>query len=218
MAGEEGSAAGRRAQFQGVLQQRDEDDSPRLKAQSSVDATDEQEPFMGVKMRRRSSMYRHYKGDYLDVSSNDRIQKLLMKQGDREVLFAENLVKVTRRRKLLRRLLLITDVAVYILETQFYNLKRRISLQSINKVCLSEQSDNFFAIIIPSEYDTLLASTRKNEIVTVLVEASKKLSESGEPMEVQFADKFEYYLDSEHIREVITEQVTGGVKTIFVDT
>lgn len=110
--------------------------------------------------------------------------------GDREVLFAENLVKVTRKRRLVRRILLITDMAVYILDTQFYNLKRRIPIQSIAKVCLSEQSDNFFAILVPSEYDTLLASTRKSEIVTVLVEASKKASAPEEPLEVQFADKY----------------------------
>lgn len=81
MAAGEGTAA-RRARFQETEQQRDEDEHPgMLKPQSSLSSTDEQEPFMGMKMRRRSSMYRPYKGDYLDVASNDRIKKLLSKQG-----------------------------------------------------------------------------------------------------------------------------------------
>jgi hypothetical protein len=108
------------------------------------------------------------------------------------VLFAENMVKVTRRRRLVRRILLITDVAVYLIEPQFFNVKRRIPITSIAKLCLSEQSDNFFAVIVPSEYDTLLASTRKSEIVTVLVEASKKAlaSQTEESLEVDFANKY----------------------------
>lgn len=109
--------------------------------------------------------------------------------GDRPALFAENVLKVTRRGKLDRRILLITEVALYTLDTQFFRLKRRVPLGSISKVCLSECTDNFFAIIIPQEYDTLFASARKTEIVTVLVEAHKKLNPNAEPLEVVFQNK-----------------------------
>ncbi|KAG6557457.1 hypothetical protein Mapa_000730 [Marchantia paleacea] len=242
-----------------------------IKAHSGA-STDEQEPFMGMKVRRRSSMYRLFKGDYIDAENNDQIRKLLTKQGlellfgvhsfcelynkkvlslsytyilkralgetirtrrncrscihvlrecvyssDRQVVYAENVVKLNRKGKVARRILLITDVALYTLDTQFYSLKRRIPLASIGKLCLSECSDNFFAVIVPSEYDTLFASARKTEIVTVLVDAVKKLSSQGETLPVEFSNKFEYYLDSEHVREVITEPVEGGVKTRFVD-
>lgn len=39
------------------------------------------EPFMGVKVRRRSSMFRNFSADYIDVPSNPSLMKLLQKQG-----------------------------------------------------------------------------------------------------------------------------------------
>lgn len=72
---------------------------------------------------------------------------------------------------------MITGSAIYLVDPDADVLKRRIMLASIDKICLSKLSDNFFAVIVPSEYDCLMASTRKTEIVTVLVEASKIRSE-----------------------------------------
>lgn len=86
-----------------------------------------------------------------------------------------------------RRILLITDFAIYIVDPETNALKRRIALAAVEKLCLSELSDNFFAIIVPSEYDCLVASTRKTEIVTVLVEATK--SRSNYELEVVFSNR-----------------------------
>lgn len=85
-----------------------------------------------------------------------------------------------------RRILLITDFAIYLVDPETDALKRRIALAAVEKMCLSELSDNFFAIIIPSEYDLLMASTRKTEIVTVLVQATKGASEE---LEVAFSNR-----------------------------
>ncbi|BBN11449.1 hypothetical protein MPTK1_5g11990 [Marchantia polymorpha subsp. ruderalis] len=221
MEGGRGARPYRTARFDEALKKQQHEEEmvepeDAIKAHSGA-STDEQEPFMGMKVRRRSSMFRLFKGDYIDAENNDQIRKLLTKQGDRQVLYAENVVKVTRKGKVARRILLITDMALYILDTQFYTMKRRVPLASIGKLCLSECSDNFFAVVVPSEYDTLFASARKTEIVTVLVDAFKKLSSQGETLTVEFSNKFEYYLDSEHVREVVTETVEGGVKTSFVD-
>ncbi|KAJ7539254.1 hypothetical protein O6H91_11G083200 [Diphasiastrum complanatum] len=191
----------------------DNPDEGHMRPHSSI-ATEEQEPFMGMKVRRRSSMNRAFTGDYLEVASNQQILKLLSKQGDRLVLFADTVVKVNRKAKIRRRILLITDVAIYTLDADWCNLKRRIALNAVGKVCLSELNDNFFAIIVPSEYDCLFASTRKTEIVTILVEATKNILET--PLEVNFSNRFEYYMDSEHVREVIFEEAEGGVKTKFI--
>lgn len=81
----------------------------------------------------------------------------------------------------------MTDFAIYIVDPDTRKLKRRISLAAVEKICLSELSDNFFAIIIPTEYDILLASTRKTELVTMLLEGTKSLSED-EP-EVVFSNR-----------------------------
>lgn len=41
-----------------------------------------QEPFMGVKVRRKGSIIRDYKGDYLDVPSIPFLEKILEKHGN----------------------------------------------------------------------------------------------------------------------------------------
>lgn len=97
--------------------------------------------------------------------------------GDRKVLFADKVIKFTGSGKMKRRILLVTDFAIYIADPETDALKRRIALAAVEKLCLSELSDNFFAIIIPTEYDLLMASTRKTEIVTVLVDATKSASD-----------------------------------------
>eukprot|EP00249_Psilotum_nudum_P002299 c15267_g1_i2 orf=468-1076(-) len=184
----------------------EEEGRGRLRLQPSM-ATEAQEPFMGMKVRRRSSMYRQYKGDYINVSSNQQILKILSKHGDKQVLFADRVVKVNKEGMIKQQILVITEISIYILEPKWCNLKRRIALSTVEKVCLSELNDNFFAIIVPREYDCLLASTRKSEIVTVLVEAMKKISDDS--LEVVFSNSFEFYIDSENIREVKFEVVEG---------
>lgn len=86
-------------------------------------------------------------------------------------------MKFTGSGKMKRRLLLITDFAIYIMDPETESLKRRVALAAVETLCLSELSDNFFAVIIPTEYDLLMASTRKTEIVTVLVNATKSASD-----------------------------------------
>ncbi|KAG5233774.1 hypothetical protein OIU77_000907 [Salix suchowensis] len=173
--------------------------------------SDDQEPFMGVKVRRKASRHRDIQGDYLDVPSHSYLMKILQKQGDNQVLFADKVLKFTGSGKMKQRILLITDFAVYIVDPEINALKRRIALAAVEKICLSELSDNFFAIIIPTEYDLLMASTRKTEIVTVLVEATK--SASDYELDVVFSNSFEYNADAELVKKIEFEEVEGGVKT-----
>lgn len=93
------------------------------------------------------------------------------------MLFADKVLKFTVSGKMKPRLLVITEFAIYIVDPDTDSLKRRIALAAVEKICLSELSDNFFSIIIPTEYDLLMASTRKKEIVNVLVGATKSASD-----------------------------------------
>ncbi|KAI3471193.1 hypothetical protein Pfo_027856 [Paulownia fortunei] len=181
---------------------------------SNSNVTEDLEPFMGVKIRRKASRHRDYVGDYLDVQSRPHLMKILEKQGDRKVLFADKVLKFTGSGKMKRRILLITDFAIYIVDPDTDALKRRIALAAVEKLCLSELSDNFFAIIIPTEYDLLMASTRKTEIVTVLVDATK--SASDYELEVSLSNRFEYNAAAEVVKEVQFEGVEGGVRTRIV--
>ncbi|XP_047959624.1 myosin heavy chain IB-like [Salvia hispanica] len=185
---------------------------PRYDVNTNV--TDDLDPFMGVKVRRKASRLRDYQGDYIDIQSRPRLMKILDKQGDRKVLFADKVIKFTGSGKMKRRILLVTDFAIYIADPETDALKRRIALAAVDKLCLSELSDNFFAIIIPTEYDLLMASTRKTEIVTVLVDATK--SASDYELEVALSDRFEYNAAAEVAKEVQFEEEEGGVKTRIV--
>ncbi|KAL6581464.1 hypothetical protein OROMI_007387 [Orobanche minor] len=181
---------------------------------SNSNVTDDLEPFMGVEARRKASRHRDYIGDYLDVQSRPYLMKILEKQGDRKVLFADKVLKFTGSGKMKRRILLITDFAIYIVDPNCDALKRRIALAAVEKLCLSELSDNFFAIVIPTEYDLLMASTRKAEIVTVLADATK--SASDYELEVFLSNRFEYNAAAEVVKEVQFEEAEGGVRTRIV--
>ncbi|KAK7255764.1 hypothetical protein RIF29_29183 [Crotalaria pallida] len=190
----------------------DDESEGRLRFRASnSNVSDDQEPFMGIKVRRKASLHRDYKGDYLDVPSHPFLMKILQKQGDKQVLFADKVLRFTGSGKIKRFVLLVTDFAMYIVDPEVGSLKRRIALAAVEKICLSELSDNFFALIIPTEYDLLMASTRKTEIVTILVEATKSASDFE--LGVVFSNRFEYNAASDLVKEIQFEQVKGGVKT-----
>lgn len=161
--------------------------------------------------RSRSPLQKAFRGDYLNLAANESVVKVLSRHGDQMVLFADVIMKVSKQCRMSKRILIITDSAMYILGVDVFLLKRRIPLRSVSELCLSELNDNFFAIIIPAESDCLLASTRKTEIVTVLVEATKKLVPDG--LTVTFSNRFEYSVDPETTRQVQFERVDGGVST-----
>ncbi|CAO2208718.1 unnamed protein product [Urochloa humidicola] len=166
---------------------------------------------MGARVRRRAAVYRDCKGDYIGVPNDPCLTKILSKQGDNKVLFADKVLKFTQSGKMKRRILVITDFALYLVDPDADILKRRIALAAVDKLCISNLSDNFFAIIVPTEYDCFMASTRKKEIVDVIVKAIKSTSEY-EP-EVASSNRFEYHAAAEVVKVVEFEDADGGIKT-----
>lgn len=167
--------------------------------------------FMGMRVRRRASIYKECtNGDYIGVDSDPYLMKILSKQGDKKVLFADKVMKFTGSGKMKRRILLITDFAIYLFDPDADALKRRIALAAVDRLCLSDLSDNFVAIIIPTEYDLLMATTRKNEIASVLIEATKSTFDG---LEVVRSNRFEYNAAADVVKEVQFEEIDGGIKT-----
>ncbi|XP_073138088.1 uncharacterized protein [Henckelia pumila] len=195
-------------------------DSPRYDNDSASDnvndgaSKENQNLFVGIKDGWKSSRLRDCTGDYINVRSRPYLMKLLEKQGDRKVLFADKVLKFTCSGKMKLRFLLITDFAIYIVDPDTDSLKRRIALAAVEKLCSSELCDNFLAIIIPTEYDLLMASTRKTEIVAVFVETTK--SASDYELEVSRSNRFEYNAAAEVVKEVQFEEAEGGVRTKIV--
>ncbi|XP_073273155.1 uncharacterized protein [Primulina huaijiensis] len=190
------------------------DDGTSKLRPSNSSLTEDQNPLVGIKTGWKSSRLRDCTGDYINVRSRPYLMKLLEKQGDRKVLFADKVLKFTCSGKMKRHILIITDFAIYIVDPDTDSLKRRIALAAVEKLCLSELCDNFLAIIIPTEYDLLMASTRKTEIVAVFVETTK--SASDYELEVSLSNRFEYNAAAEIVKEVKFEEVEGGVRTKIV--
>ncbi|KAK6936734.1 Class I myosin tail homology domain [Dillenia turbinata] len=113
--------------------------------------------------------------------------------GDKQVLFADRVLKFTSTGKIKSRILVITEFAFYIVDPETDSLKRRISLAAVEKLCL--------------KYDLLLATTRKTEIVTVFVETTKNAPDYE--IDVLFANSFEYNASAELVKEIQFEQVEG---------
>lgn len=112
--------------------------------------------------------------------------------GDKDILFSDKVMKFTASGKIKRRILLITDVAMYLIDPETNKLKRRVALTAVKKLCLSKLSDGFFAVIVPCEYDCLMLSTRKKQIVDVLIESCSSTSEEM----VEFSNRLPTFLTS----------------------
>lgn len=111
------------------------------------------------------------------------IYNFSMFTGDRNVLFADYILRLTGSGKMKKRILIMTDFAIYLVDPDTDSLKRRIALAAIDSVYMSNLDDNFLAIIAPSEYDCLMATSRKKEIADALIEATKGAS-AGYQIEV----------------------------------
>ncbi|WOK95734.1 myosin IB heavy chain-like [Canna indica] len=170
------------------------------------DASEDPGQFVGMMARRRAALMGNCKGDYVGVPSDPFLSRILCKQGDSKVLFADKVVKFTGSGKLKKLIMLITDFAIYFVDPDADVLKRRIALAAVERVYLSKFTDNFFVLIIPTEYDCLMASTRKAEIANVLVGATK-----GE-VDVLFSNRFEYNAADDVLKEIEFEEVEGGIK------
>ncbi|XP_014522390.1 myosin heavy chain IB isoform X1 [Vigna radiata var. radiata] len=147
------------------------------------------------------------KRDHIDILSHPNVMRLLNKQGDQIVLFADKVLKFTGSGKMKYRYLMITDFAVYLIDPETDSLRRRIALAAVEKICVSELTDNFLVVIIPTEYDLLIASARKNEIITAFVEAY-------EP-EVVSSNRFQYNAASNMVKEIEFEEIEGTWRILF---
>eukprot|EP00301_Raphidiophrys_heterophryoidea_P000800 c10399_g2_i1.p1 GENE.c10399_g2_i1~~c10399_g2_i1.p1 ORF type:complete len:248 (-),score=66.26 c10399_g2_i1:30-707(-) len=171
--------------------------------------------FMGKKERRSSSLYKVFTFDYLGVASNKVVMERISKNGDKKVNFADYAIKVNRRNKMQKRVLLITDQAIYNMDPVNYKVKRRIPIAELGSLSLSSLPDNFFCMHVPSEYDYLMVSGRKTEIVTVLRMNFQNITSKELP--VHFSDGFEYKIGTGSYRQIQFSKVDGGVSTQIFD-
>jgi len=170
----------------------------------------------GAKERRKSSVDKTFWGDHLNTSSISAILRTLTKHGDTQVVFADVVLKINKRNKMQQRVLLATENAIYNIEPNSYKLKRRIPYELLGSISMSNLPDNFFLFHVPTEYDYLMVSGKKVEIVTRVSDAwEKKMSET---LSITFSPCFSYRIDADTTREIQFTRVDGGVSTqIYTD-
>ena len=84
-------------------------------------------------------------------------------------------------------IILCVDNALYNLEPGSLKCKRRIAFNSMSHLSLSTLPDNFFVVHVPAEYDYVLISQDKVELITRLMEAFEEAIESS--LRINFENK-----------------------------
>eukprot|EP01104_Vermistella_antarctica_P018073 TRINITY_DN6583_c0_g1_i1.p1 TRINITY_DN6583_c0_g1~~TRINITY_DN6583_c0_g1_i1.p1 ORF type:complete len:1214 (+),score=376.93 TRINITY_DN6583_c0_g1_i1:263-3904(+) len=176
------------------------------------------EQFKGTKERRRNSIERHYRGDYISYRENFPLKAVVNRDGAQKVVFADNVSKYDRRSRLQRRILVLTSEAVFILAVEknpskeerrskpwVYVLKRRIQFQAIRGVQFSTKQDNFFLLQVNGDYDNLLECIRKTEFIGTLLKVHPGVS-------VSLQDQFSVTLKKNKSRSVaaVIDPSAGG--------
>jgi len=136
------------------------------------------------------SIKRYYVGDYLGISQDIRVQKMLAKYNDKSVLFVDTVDKINKQYKVQQRVLLLTEHGIYNLKPGKLVFNRRIDISTVGGVSLSTKADNYFIIHVPKEYDYLFICDRKTEFITALSDQYQLAL--GKPLPLTFKDDLSY--------------------------
>ncbi|RUS71257.1 hypothetical protein EGW08_020980 [Elysia chlorotica] len=133
-----------------------------------------------------------FKGDYVEVDSNQKWQKLYKSTQDTYVVFADTVNKVNRADgKMVTKLLVLSTQSLLVLDPKTLALKYRIPLSLIQKISVSPYKDNLCVFHINKENGEVAA--KKGDFVFStphVIEAVTKTqmivqSSIGKPPEVQ---------------------------------
>ncbi|XP_015265580.1 PREDICTED: unconventional myosin-Ie-like [Gekko japonicus] len=153
---------------------------------------------LNKKERRRNSINRNFVGDYIGLEHHPELRRFL---GRREhVDFADTVVKYDRRFKTVKRDLILTPKFLYLIGREKVKqgpekgaikevLKRQIELERIQSVSLSTLQDDFIIIHEP-QYDTVLESTFKTELLSLLCKRYEERAQK--PLTVRFSNQLEF--------------------------
>jgi len=142
------------------------------------------DPLSNKKERRRQSLDRTFKLDYIKYRQNHKLKACIGDRGDKKILFADNCNKFDKKflgSKMSRRILIVTPDSMYLVGIMpnkdkeeravkpfLYMLTRTIPLNRISGITLSPHADNFIYIGVNGVHGNLLECRRKTELVGVL--------------------------------------------------
>lgn len=117
------------------------------------------------------------------------MKQILKQFGDKQLLFSSDVNKVNKKFKAQNRVMLITENAVYNIDTSNFKVKRRIPIDEIDTVSVSSLPDGIFCMHVPDSYDYLYESDKKSEIIDIISDAKQK---KDKDLKINVADKFDY--------------------------
>ncbi|KAJ3435426.1 hypothetical protein M0812_19614 [Anaeramoeba flamelloides] len=164
----------------------------------------------GKKDRRRSSATKEFHGNYLRLENKKNIQNMMKKNRDSRIVFCDTIAKINKRNKVQERVLLITNRNIYNLDPSSYKLLRKIEINKLTAITMSTLPDNFFVLGVRDEYDYLIVSSRKTEILSCIIDCCKRLSHI---VEIRFMDNFNYRITEGVRRELRFRLTNEGVST-----
>jgi len=146
----------------------------------------------GKKERRRISVHRNYIGDYVNMKQNRLVQKMMLKNKERGVMFCAHVEKVNKRSKIQPRTLMITDQAMYnmLVNGSKIRIKRKLFIKDLGGVIVSPYADGFFVLEFPNRYDYFFYSDNLTEILSILTKLYKSLT--GGPLNIKVDVRFQY--------------------------
>lgn len=93
-----------------------------------------------------------FKGDYIHVTENKHLVRQILEQGDAEIFFSDYIEKFNTWNRRQKRLLVISEKAVYTFDANTFEIKRRIRIASIEAVHLSKEASDLFVIHVKGEH------------------------------------------------------------------
>ena len=143
-------------------------------------------------------MIRSFKGDYLKLSTNQKILKVLQAYEDGHIIFSDYVTKLNRYNFKQKRILIITDNGIYNFNTD-YTLKRQSRIIDLNSISLSRKASNILVVHHKVDHDYLYLTTKRDEIMNHIFNLYE--SATGNILQYQFgerlyvADKNMYHRD-----------------------
>jgi hypothetical protein len=135
--------------------------------------------FKGLKQRRKDSITKIYKGDYIGVNTMESIRILLNLTNESKILFSGIVTKLTDKTEDV--IWVITEQFIYELDRNIGNIiKNKINISKMTGMGFSTYKDGLFVLYFPNKNDHLYESIRKTEICEVLMKSYKTISNGNE--------------------------------------
>mmetsp|Transcript_5918 Transcript_5918/g.5181 ORF Transcript_5918/g.5181 Transcript_5918/m.5181 type:complete len:134 (+) Transcript_5918:955-1356(+) len=120
-----------------------------------------------------------YAKDYLNLLAKPKIQKILKDNGENvssECVFSDYIYRINSRQNREYRIAFITTDYFYCLHPKkSYRIERKIDIEKIYKVTISKSSAGLLALHVNSEYDYLIDSYKRLDMILFLRECFNKM-------------------------------------------